>query len=749
MPVPTVTGSSSLRHVGDNNAIIDISAVPNGSWMIVSTMSAVSSTTVTAPGTWTTLAPAEVSGSRINHIFGKIKESSDGNSVTFTQSTTSTTAYGIVWGTGASSMTGWIFGSTRVRSLSGEPSGSRHTNIAPGITTSGVDYLALAISHEATNAFDQPNEVTSVTPSATWTQRLYLQQVGLNDRIETIWVGSRDMPTAGSTGDVSIAYVSPQDNNGWAMQIAIPYSAPAPVTTPQVVGASTQYVSGASTSGFTISRPSGVANNDYIIVALRSQGTATVAPSSPGFTRLGAAFVLNDSGTRTHGFYGKPVTDAPNEPASYTFSFTTGTSRVVAAAFIVRGVDITDPIAGFYNSYTGSSITGGRETAPYSVAAVPALSLFMGSSEFSSPNDHVPLTTPAGFTNFINLPSSTNLGVSRTYAWVGSKEETSSPTSTAHITWTTPAGPAAEMITLRGSTATPPDLTGPGFTSANGNGDPVQVYYTDAGGARTPADLNPMRRGFNTVADMLAKPGFTWAHRGGSVSYPEHSLYAYTQAVARGYGVLEVSLARTSDGVWFGLHDQTTDRSSGGTYGNASSQTWAQIQAQQIVIGPQGAPQPYMSLNQLVSIYGNTHVFVLDPKYALGTYRTEFLNLANTLLGPTKAIIKYSGPGSGAAGLSTAAQAMGFETWGFFYAGDASAAQGGNGALQTWGPSWTIIGMEYGASQAIWDECIALGRPIVGHIAPNQAAYDMAIAKGASGVQVSGVGVVAPVSWWT
>lgn len=303
-------------------------------------------------------------------------------------------------------------------------------------------------------------------------------------------------------------------------------------------------------------------------------------------------------------------------------------------------------------------------------------------------------------------------------------------------------------MALNGSTSAPVDPSGVGLATRNGSGQTVRTFYTTTDGPRTPSAIIPMRRGFNSVSDMLAKPGFTWAHRGGSASYPEHSLYAYTQSVARGYGVLEISLARTSDGVWFGLHDQTTDRTSGGSFGNASSQTWAQIQAQQIVVGSQGAPQPYMSWSQLVAKYGKTHIIVADPKYAL-SYQTEFLNMVNNDLGPTRAIIKYSGVGSGAAALSTAAQALGFQTWGFFYATDASASQGGSGALQTWAGSWTLLGMEYGASQAIWNEALAFGKPVIGHIAPNQAAYNTAMTKGASGVQVSGVGVVAPVSWWT
>jgi len=293
-----------------------------------------------------------------------------------------------------------------------------------------------------------------------------------------------------------------------------------------------------------------------------------------------------------------------------------------------------------------------------------------------------------------------------------------------------------------------PAQIGEGYPMANGNGDAVKMYYTTADGPTTPADVVPVLRGFNSISEMLATPGFTWAERGGSTSYAEMSLYGYTQSVVRGYGVLEVSLARTSDGVWFGLNDQTTNRTSGGTYGDASSQTWAQVQAQQIVVGGQGAPQPYMRWDEIVAAYGNTHILVVDPKYTLGSHRTEFLTLVANSVGTSRAIIKYSGSGSIAVDLSNAAKAMGFETCGLFLASEASATQGGNGSLQTYGPSWTLIGMEHGASQAIWNEAIALGKPVIGHTAPTQAAYNTTMSKGAKGVLVSATAIVEPVSWW-
>lgn len=750
MAVPVVVGSTALHSSGTANPWLSLSSINDGSWMVITVM-ALSTTTITAPAGWTILDTGTTSGTRRSYVYAKIKTSGDGTAVTFTQSDTSQASYGIVWGTGGVDPTAWFVGTPWIRNTSTQPSGARYDTIAKSVTTINADTLVLALSNEATNALVQSTEVTNVSPSG-WTQQLYLAQPAANDRIETLWVASKNMSTVGATGDVTITYASPQDSNSMGLQVAIPSSSAAPSQSPipTIVGSATS-VFNSTTSTFNISRPSGVAVGDYIMVVVRGQtGSASTDVSSPGFTRMGPAFTANSVAARLNGFYGRQVADVGTEPTQYNFTFTQtgGAARIIAVAFIIRGVDLTNPVLGYGSVYEGTSIAGGKQVDPFAISSVPGLQLFMGGSEFAANNDHTPVTLPSGFTPVTSFVSGSDITVSRTYLWVGQQEVAASPTSAASITWNAQVAPAAESIVLLGTSVVPASPGGSGTSIIRGNGAAGKLYYMSPSGARTPSAVVPMRRGFATTADALNAYGGTWAHRGGSDSYPEMSLYGYTQSVMRGYGVLEVSLGRTSDGVWFGLHDQTTDRTSGGTYGNASSQTWAQIQAQNIVIGAQGAPQPYMSWKQLVADYGSTHIIVADPKYALGSYRTEFLNMVANDIGVNRAIIKYSGAGGTATALATAAQAMGFQTWGYFYATDASAANGGNGNLQAYGGPWTTIGMEYGASQAIWNEALAFGKPVIGHIAPNQAAYNTAMSKGATAVMVSGAGVVAPVSWW-
>ncbi|MFP3435407.1 hypothetical protein SB781_37230, partial [Paraburkholderia sp. SIMBA_061] len=79
-----------------------------------------------------------------------------------------------------------------------------------------------------------------------------------------------------------------------------------------------------------------------------------------------------------------------------------------------------------------------------------------------------------------------------------------------------------------------------------------------------------------------------------------------------------ISLARTSDGVWFGLHDETLDRTSGTSGFVAADHTWAEVQTHLISSAetndPTQAPQPYLRFDELVEAYGSTHTIFVDPK---------------------------------------------------------------------------------------------------------------------------------------
>ncbi len=81
-----------------------------------------------------------------------------------------------------------------------------------------------------------------------------------------------------------------------------------------------------------------------------------------------------------------------------------------------------------------------------------------------------------------------------------------------------------------------------------------------------------------TPPDFFDGPPLNIAHRGGVDEFPEHTLVAYTGALAVGADVLELDVHRTADNVLVLIHDDTVDRTTNGT-GVVSAMTLSELQA--------------------------------------------------------------------------------------------------------------------------------------------------------------------------
>lgn len=465
-------------------------------------------------------------------------------------------------------------------------------------------------------------------------------------------------------------------------------SAPQWIGSPATAGA-------ASGTSLTIAKPTGLANGDLLVVAVRAQGTVATAITTPsGFTRAGGA---NGAADRAQGIFYKLVADAASEPANYAFSGWSA-GRSVGSIRILRGVDPANIIG-------GSTPYSTTDLAAYASSAAPYLAVAMWGDERTDTRSHVPSATPAGYAGLDNIQSTLDASTtgSRTALWWGSlaiADGGSPEIAAAALTW--PVGASANRS------------VGAAFR-----------------GLTTPAAAPA---GFSSVAQMLATPGATWAHRGGSANWPEMSEYAYDQAVLAGYGALEFSAHRTSDGVWVGSHDPSLNRTSQ-TSGlpNISAMTWAQVQTYSNTLNSAGTPRAYYRLDTFLDKYTPTHVCIVDPKNDVSRI-AEFLAICDAHGGNTKIVVKFFGVGGGSTALADAAAAKGYQTWGYFY--EADVADGDLAADQS---HWSLLGMEYGASQASWDAVLSYGKPVVAHIAASQANYDTAIAKGARMVQTSNV----------
>lgn len=252
------------------------------------------------------------------------------------------------------------------------------------------------------------------------------------------------------------------------------------------------------------------------------------------------------------------------------------------------------------------------------------------------------------------------------------------------------------------------------------------------GAEEVPARIAVMPAGYTSVEAMLAtRGGFAVAHRGGSASWPEASMRAYTNAVAHSAGALEISCQQTTDGVWVLAHDQTLRRVDPTAPNTPLTQmTWAQVQAYRT----QG--EPLVRVEQVLDAYATSHVIVLDPKYSATSWRALAALLPE---GARERVIwKFS---VDATWLARQWVADGWRCWGYSYPEHVTTDQ-----LTGWQEPWTYLGMSWDAPEEVWDKTLSYGKPVWGHVCPTRTAYDTALAKGAAGAMVSGIASLHPAS---
>lgn len=268
----------------------------------------------------------------------------------------------------------------------------------------------------------------------------------------------------------------------------------------------------------------------------------------------------------------------------------------------------------------------------------------------------------------------------------------------------------------------PPVVQTPGVEISDiGLSNPVFVYHNNE---LAPATMRAVPRGYRDLYTMMDTRGFLVAHRGGSVSWPEASIRAYTNSVMFGAGALEVSCQKTKDGVWFLNHDRTlqrVDKTAPNT--PVTEMTWAEIQ-KYTTIG-----EPFMTVEEYFAAYGSSHITILDPKYSAAEWQELKKFFPTDAQG--RIIWKFS---IDAGWLANQWKADGWKCWGYSYPDHVT-----DGRINEWHKPWDYIGMSFDASDEVWNRTTGLGKPVWGHICPTRDAYDQAMAKGAIGCMVSGV----------
>jgi len=216
------------------------------------------------------------------------------------------------------------------------------------------------------------------------------------------------------------------------------------------------------------------------------------------------------------------------------------------------------------------------------------------------------------------------------------------------------------------------------------------------------------------------------------------SMEGYRQSVAHGANALEISLARSSDGVWFGLHDDTLDRTSGTSGFVVAQHPWAEISRYRITAQgtryPGQDPQPYLRFEDLIAVYAATHTIFVDPKVVDPRYYSELMQMIASVRRPTDSFIAKSY--CTGTGWAQAARAHGLRTWGYYYG---AHIDDGTTPLAATQAQWDLLGLDVEASAAAWSSIHSLDKKVVAHIVADPASARQAVDNGAAGLMVSDV----------
>lgn len=220
------------------------------------------------------------------------------------------------------------------------------------------------------------------------------------------------------------------------------------------------------------------------------------------------------------------------------------------------------------------------------------------------------------------------------------------------------------------------------------------------------------------------------AHRGGSKNWPEHTMFAYTNAAAWNRDLaLELSVWRTSDGVWVANHDQTTGSAWSANY-DIPTTTWATLQT----LTSKTGGYPMCRMVDVLDTFGTgDRVFFVDNK--ANSNVTDFLDTLDAHGGPDHIVSKGFITSTATA---DAARLRGYKTWGYLYDSDVAVN------LPAKVASWDLLGMDYTATSPNWATVLSYGKFTLAHIIDSPTAATTALGKGAMGMMVSDVTGVVP-----
>ena len=228
-----------------------------------------------------------------------------------------------------------------------------------------------------------------------------------------------------------------------------------------------------------------------------------------------------------------------------------------------------------------------------------------------------------------------------------------------------------------------------------------------------------------TIDELLSLSPFYIAHRGSGDNWVEHTLDAYSRAVADGAEALEVSVHSTSDGVLVCHHDRSLRRLTG-TDRVIGEMTWAELSTvmndDRAWLGPRAALQPIPRLDSVLAEFAADHVIFIEDKQ--GTNTRALLDALDGYQQSTKHFVWKQWAG---ADQHRAARKRGYRTWGYFTSQLLDR-------VEELASEFDYLGVHHLMEDAEIERVVAQGKPVIAWEVHYRSMRDRMVALGVAGM---------------
>ena len=232
------------------------------------------------------------------------------------------------------------------------------------------------------------------------------------------------------------------------------------------------------------------------------------------------------------------------------------------------------------------------------------------------------------------------------------------------------------------------------------------------------------------VAEFLARRPFYISHRLGGTEYPEFTQAGLDASLRAGFKALEISLRRCATGEYVMIHDWTTERTVPGTKYPIWSTPWAQLKTLRQASGP------FLRFTDLLDQLPDDVILAVDHKVTSDKQNTNSSDLQSELDLYELLDDSFNGHPERRvlwkhfvnAGSVERAKARGYRTMCMLYPAELATADTSR---------WDVLGLEWNAPDAAWQQLTATGKPAIAHIITNEGQAQTALSKGATGLMAS------------